>query len=371
MRVAMIGAKAVPFGASGITRQVEEVGSRLACKGIDVSVYVRRHYYKKGEIPRKYRGMQLISVGSLPTKHLDTLTVGLLATLDAIRRKVDIIHYLSTPLAWYSPLPRLCSVRTVVMIQGFEWQRVKWGPVARAFLRLSEWATLRLPDAPMACSKTLYEYVAPRADGKLLCIRDGVGSIEYAAPQEMTAYGLQPRNYILYMGRIDEAKGCHGLLQAYLGLKTEKLLVYVGSAKYSEQYFERLKQQAAGHSRILFLGPVQGGGRLWQELLTNAYLYSQPSESEGLSLSLLEAMSAGNCVVVSRIEANEEAVEDYGFYFENRNWGQLREVLGRLLDHPDLVNGMRERARRHVRAEFSWDVTAHQTQQLYTRLLRA
>src|SRR5436190_17530470 len=154
MRVAMIGAKAVPFGASGITRQVEEVGSRLVDRGVDVDVYVRRHLYE-GPVPGTHRGMRLLPMPSLPTKHLDTLTIGLLATLDALRRKVDVIHYLSTPLAWYTPLARLRAVKTVVISQGFEWQRPKWGPAARAFLKLSEWATLRFPDGPDACSESL------------------------------------------------------------------------------------------------------------------------------------------------------------------------------------------------------------------------
>src|SRR5207245_1104365 len=154
----MIGAKAVPFGASGITRQVEEVGSRLVQQGVDVSVYVRRHLYVGGEVPATHRGMTLIPMSSVPTKHLDTLVSGLLATIHAMRRRVDIIHYLSTPLAWYAPLARLCAIKTVVIIQGFEWQRPKWGPAARQFLKLSEWATLRLPHGPVACSETLYEY---------------------------------------------------------------------------------------------------------------------------------------------------------------------------------------------------------------------
>lgn len=369
MRVAMIGAKAVPFGASGITRQVEEVGSRLVQRGVEVDVYVRRHLYEDGRIPAEHRGMRLIPMASLPTKHLDTLSVGLLATLDAMRRKVNVVHYLSTPLAWYAPLARLRAIKSVVIIQGFEWQRPKWGAAARAFLKLSEWATLRLPDGPVACSETLYEYARRLGNGRLLCIRDGVAAIERVEPQEILVHGLRTGGYILYMGRIDEAKGCHGLLEAYLGLDTDKVLVFAGSPKFSEAYFERLRARAAGNPRVLFLGAVDGWGRLWQELFTNAYLYVQPSESEGLSQSLLEAMSAANCVVVSRIEANEEAVGACGFYFANRDWQALRSVLAHLLAQPALVADTAARARQRARERFSWDVTAEGLHRLYCRLV--
>ncbi len=367
MRIAIIGVKALPMGASGIAREVEELGSRLAERGHEITVYVRKHYYEKGaEIPRTYKGMNIIALPSLRFKHLDTLSSSFLATLHALWKGYDVVHLIFTPLAWLAPVLGLRRAKTVVSIQGFEWERPKWGKLGSLFLRLSEWATVRLPNATVAVSRTLYDYTMAKFKGDVYCVPDGVLSIDPVEPSELASVGLESKKYFLYMGRLDEAKGGHLLIQAFLGLKTDKKLAFAGEGKFSEGYVGKLHDLAKDDPRICFLGPVTG--RLWQELYTNAYLYVHPSESEGLSQALLEGMSAGNCCVVSDLEANLEAIGDHGVVFPSGDWLALQIKLAELLEDEQRVQDVGAAAKERVRSIFSWDKAADQMEAIYQGL---
>lgn len=69
---------------------------------------------------------------------------------------------------------------------------------------------------------------------------------------------------------------------------------------------DKLKQMAGQDDRIVFTGFVQG--QLLQELYSNAYVYVLPSDLEGMPLSLLEAMSYGNCCLTSGYKRGTEVV---------------------------------------------------------------
>ena len=369
MRIAIIGVKALPMSASGIAREVEEFGTRLADRGHDITVYVRKHYYPKGaEIPRTYRGMNIIALPSLRFKHLDTLSSSFLASLDAWRKGYDVVHLIFTPLAWLAPFFRLHRTKTVVTFQGFEWNRSKWGRIAKIFLRLSEYASVRLPNASVACSQTLYDYAKAKFNRPIHCVPDGVLPIEHIEPQELASVNLEANEFILYMGRLDEAKGVHLLIQAFLGLKTDKKLAIAGQGTFSEGYVGKLNDLAKDDPRIRFLGPVTG--RLWQELYTNAYLYVHPSESEGLSQALLEGMSTGNCCVVSDLPANLEAVGDGGVVFPTGDWQALYGKLAELMEDEARVKAVGAAGKERVRSIFSWDTVADQMETIYGGLIK-
>ncbi|MBI2358920.1 MAG: glycosyltransferase family 4 protein [Deltaproteobacteria bacterium] len=308
--------------------------------------------------------MEVVYLPSIRSKHLDTLSYGLLATLHAIRSGVDVVDFRATPLSWYALLTRSCGIPSIVWSQGPEWDRPKWGFVARLFLKSSEISSAYLPNAMVAVSRNLQHYFERRFRRSVHFIPSGINPIHYAEPCEILTHGLSRGNYLLFLGRLDEAKGCGYLLDAYLRLKTDKRLVFAGGWQYSERYVARLR--AAADHRVLFLGPVSG--RLWQELFTNAYVYVQPSESEGISNSLLEAMSAGRCVVVSDIPGNVEAVGQFAITFRAGDVDHLHRQLEYVLDNPEVVAALGRRAQEHVQSHFSWDRSTDRLLSLYESL---
>ena len=178
-------------------------------------------------------------------------------------------------------------------------------------------------------------------------------------------FGLQKDGYILYLGRIVPEKGLENLIKAYKAVDTEKKLVIAGSASDTQEFLQQLKESAAEDKRILFTGFVQG--RVLEELYSNAYVYVLPSLLEGMPLSLLEAMSYGNCCLTSDIPECTEVVEDKAVIFERNNVRDLIQKLQMLCDNRDLVEQYKQEAADFVCGKYSWEETAQRTIDLYTK----
>lgn len=364
MRIAMIGVKGLPH-PGGIEHVVTQVGSRLAQRGHQVTVFVRPHYTPRDS--HEYLGMRLVNLPSVPTKHLDAITHGSLCALSTLFKPHDVVHIHSIGLAGLCLLPKITGQAVVVQSHGLDWQRDKWGPVARGFLRASDIATVKWPDATVVVSRKLKDYYEARFHRRVHYIPNGADEGERLAPDAIRGLGLRGRDYILFASRLVPEKGCHLLIDAFEQVAPHGMrLVIAGDENYANGYTTELKRRAS--ASVQFLGFVTG--RRFQELMGNAYLYVQPSLIEGLSTALLNAMSYGNCVLVSDIEENLEVIQDAGYHFRSSDAEHLAEQLSWLLCHPDAVGGMRGKAKAHVRAHYNWDRVTDQYEALYSSLRR-
>jgi glycosyltransferase involved in cell wall biosynthesis len=363
-RVAMVGSRGVPASYSGVERYVEEVGSHLAACGARVAVYCHARYVSARGT---HRGLALRFVPAIRSRHLETLSHTVLATLDVLLRPDEIVHYHAlgpSTLAW---LPRLAGRRVVATVQGLDWQRAKWGRAARAYLKLGEWATARLPHATIVVSRTLAEHYRARWGCTPVYIPNGFHRPVSRPPRLIKELGLDRDGYLLFVGRLVPEKEVHTLLAAYRRTGTELPLVIAGGASYEDAYRRRLEDEARGLPGVRFVGFVTG--ELLDELYTSAYVVVHPSQMEGLSVALLEALSHSNCVVVSDVPENREAIGEAGYTFRVGDADDLARVLGRLLDRPAEVEAMRARARAAAARLADWEAVAVQTQRVYAALV--
>ncbi len=326
MRVAFIGGRGVVSKYSGIEAYYEEVGKRLVELGYDVTVYCRTYFTPAR---KTHNGMRLVRLPTIRSKHLETLVHTLLSSIHAAFSSCDIVHYHALGPALFSFLPQLFGKKTAVTVQGLDWRRKKWGRFASRVLRLGELASARVPDATMVVSRTLQEYyrltygIEPRTypNGATLRQPNGATSLQQ--------WGLEPDNYILFAGRLSPEKNCHLLIEAYEKLTTSAKLVFAGGSSHTDAYAESLRRHASDH--IVFTDWLAGDALT--ELLTNAALFVLPSDLEGLSLALLDAMGAGTCVLTSDVPENREVVEGAGFTFHAGDVEDLARMLDLLLSH--------------------------------------
>jgi len=365
LQVAFIGGRGVGSAYSGIERYYEEVGSRLAEQGHRVLVYCRSHFSPAVEV---YRGMELKRFPTLRSKHLETLVHTLLATLDVCFRRVDIVQFHalgSSPFAW---IPRLFGKQSVVSVRGLDWQRAKWGRLARGYLRFCEWTSIIGPNATVVVSRTLQHYFRKRFGREVWFIPNGVNRTVLRPPDAIRRWGLDRRNYLLYAGRISPEKNLETLLEAHRKVNRECMLVMAGGSSYSEAYIEALKGKAG--SRVLFTGFQTG--KVLEELYSNALAFVLPSQMEGLSVALLEAMSYGLPVIASDIPENRELVlECGGFLFRLDDPESLVRTIQEVLANPSAARRIGETACVKCRERFDWDRIAQNTQDLYYHLLGA
>ena len=218
LRVAFIGGRGVVSKYSGIETYYEEVGRRLAGAGHQVTAYCRTYFTPPGN---QQKGIQTVRLPTIRTKHLETLLHTFLSTLHVLASQCDIVHYHALGPALFSFIPRLAGKKTVVTVQGLDWQRKKWGRLASFVLQLGERAAATLPDHTIVVSRTLQKYFKDRHMAETSYVPNGGIMRRWRGPEKILEWGLGPWEYILFLGRFSPEKGCQLLIDAYGKLQSE------------------------------------------------------------------------------------------------------------------------------------------------------
>ena len=371
LNIAMPGHKRIPSREGGIEIVVEELCKRMAALGHNVSVYNRAGHHVSGkEFDRKdsvasVEGVRIKTVPTIERKGLAAVTSSFFASLFAAFNNYDIVHIHAEGPAAFCFIPKLFRKKIIVTVHGLDHLREKWKfGFGAKYIKFGERMAVRFADEIIVLSKGVQDYFLREYGRQTVFIPNGV---EKAAvvPAELIrdSFGLEKDGYLLYLGRIVPEKGGHYLIEAFREVETEKKLVIAGGASDSDEYMMRLKKLAAGDDRIVFTGFVQG--RMLEELYSNAYLYVLPSDLEGMPLSLLEAMSYGNCCVVSDIAECTEVVEDKAVVFRKGDVENLRMVLQACCDDVDMVGQYKNQAADFICRKYSWDDVVNWTLELY------
>ncbi|MCD8249190.1 MAG: glycosyltransferase family 4 protein [Lachnospiraceae bacterium] len=366
LKIAMLGHKTVPARDSsrgGIEVVVEELAARLVALGNEVTCYNRTGCDNGGL--KEYKGIKLKSVFTIKRRGLAAMTSSFFATIRASFSSYDVIHFHAEGPCFWMWIPALLGKRCVATIHGIDHQREKWsgGPGTR-FIKSGEKMAVKHASEIIVLSHGVQDYFQETYHRKTVFIPNGVSRPERKEAKEITEkFGLKKDSYILFLGRIVPEKGLRCLLDACKGLRTDKRLVIAGGASDTDDFMSELRRKASNDDRILFTGFVNG--RLREELYSNAYIYTLPSDLEGMPLSLLEAMSYGNCCVVSDIAECAEVVEDKAVVFHKGDAAELREKLQELCDDIALMENYKKNAADFICGKYSWDEVAEKTLRLY------
>jgi len=363
VRIAMIGQKGLPAAHGGVEHHVQQLGSRLASRGHDVTVYTRPSY--TDPTLTSFMGMRLKSIGSIPTKHLDAITHSLLCSLESRSDAFDIVHYHAIGPCLASPLARKRGRRLVATIHGQDWRRAKWNPAATLALRSAEAMALRVPDATISVSKTLADTYGSRGTGNIHYIPNGVSVSDDDMPDFVANLGLDSGEYAVYVGRLVPEKGAHYLTEAWRRLGTSRKLVVVGDSSFTDGYVESLRQAA---DNVIFTGYLYGAELA--SVFRHAGLFVLPSDLEGLPIVLLESLALGTPVLASDIAPNQEVLGDQGEYFLAGDVDDLTSRLEIVLSRMPELKANASALQNWVLAEYDWERVADETESLYVSLLQ-
>jgi glycosyltransferase involved in cell wall biosynthesis len=364
VRIAFLAVKNIMRGG-GIEKYTMELGSRLVQRGHDVTVYTMRHY---GDVPERYLGMRIVSVPSFAAPCLQKLSCSAAAAINSSwKKKYDIVHFHSFAPGAFAWLPRLRGTKCVLQLHSLEWKRKRWGMVGSSVVKILEKLALSQSHIFTAVSRTQCAFYKTQRGIEMQYIPTAADVKPKTEAKEIYRLGLEPNKYILFACRLVPEKGAHYLVSAFRRLDTDMKLVIAGDAQGASEYRKKLFDLAKGDPRILFPGFVEG--RLIEELFSHCYVYVQPSEVEGLSLSILEAMSYGNCCLVSDITENLEAIGDAGFQFINGDVDDLANRLQWLNEHSEKVASVNVGAKERIRQHYSWQSISEQIEKLYLTIL--
>lgn len=362
MKIIMFGHKYIPSRAGGVEVVVEELSARMAALGHEVTCCNRSGGDRK---LTHYRGVRLKTVPTINKKGLAAVSSSFFAALYAAFSRADVCHIHAEGPAFMSFLPKLFGKRVIVTVHGLDWQREKWkSGFGAAYIHMGEKMAVRFADEIIVLSRNVRDYFLREYGRYAAFIPNGVDRPQLRQAQQITEqFGLHRDDYILYLGRLVPEKGIHYLIDAFTKTKTDKQLVIAGGASDTDDYVRELKNRAAAEERIRFTGFVEG--RLLEELYSNAYVYVLPSDLEGMPLSLLEAMSYGNCCLVSDIPECAEVVENHAVLFPSGNVQALQEALQALCDDAAVVEDYRSGAQDFICGKYHWDEVTRKTLELY------
>ena len=370
MNIAMIGHKRIPSREGGVEIVVEELSTRMVEKGHNVTCYNRsgKHVLNKKEKIenlKEYKGVKLNKVITIDKKGIAAMTSSFFGSWKILFSKADVVHYHAEgPCAMIPIVKWFSKKKVVVTIHGLDWQRAKWGGFATKYIKFGEKIAVKYADEIIVLSKNVQKYFKETYDRETVFIPNGVNKPEIKKASIITEkYGLQKDDYILFLGRMVPEKGIHYLINAFKKIKTDKKLVIAGGASDTDSYYAKLKEASKNDDRIIFTGFVQG--KELEELYSNDYIYCLPSDLEGMPLSLLEAMSYGNCCLTSDIDESSQVVEDKGVTFEKSNITDLTNVLQKLVDNPKVVNKYKKEAQEFILNRYNWDDVVEKTLKLY------
>lgn len=367
--IAMLGHKRIPSREGGIEIVVEELSTRMVKVGHSVTCYNRSGHHVSGKefdggSLEEYRDVKLKPVFTINRKGLAAMTSSFFAAICTAFGKYDVVHFHAEGPCAMLWLPKLFGKRCIATIHGIDWQRAKWGGFASKYIKFGEKIAAKYADEIIVLSEGVQKYFMDTYGRKTVFIPNGVNRPIPRSPQLIKEkYGLDKDGYILFLGRLVPEKGIAYLIEAFKGITTDKKLVIAGGSSDTDTFMQELKQLAEVDNRISFTGFVQG--QMLEELYSNAYVYTLPSDLEGMPLSLLEAMSYGNCCLTSDIAECAEVVEDKALLFKKSDVDDLKEKLQYACDNPDAVKILKDGAADFVCQKYNWDDVVEQTLKLY------
>jgi glycosyltransferase involved in cell wall biosynthesis len=365
LKIAILGTRGIPAAYSGFETAVEQLASRLNARGHEVTVYCRPHVVD----PRlkTYKGARLVHIRTVQNKYLDTFVHTCLSAIHTARvtRPDAALFFIggNSPLCL---ITRWASIPTVINVDGLDSDRRKWPALAKAYLRFAERTAPHWADEAITDSHSVADIFEARYGERIGVVPYGVEDPGYDGTETLERLGLEPRRYVLFVGRLEPENNPHLLVEAFSRIGADEArgmrLVVVGGAPYASDYIRQVMR--AADPRVVFPGYIFGRG--YWELQRHAYLFCAPTEVGGTHPVILEALAAGNCVLVNDHRPNAETVGDAGVYFSGQaGVGDLTVQLERLLKHPEIVETYRKLGQERSRL-YSWEAVTDEYEKLLT-----
>lgn len=372
MKVAMLGHKVIPSKRGGIETVLTNLCPLLVELGADVTCYNRssdkvENEYVEMVKNKTYRGVRLKKAPTIDFRGFAAMIASFTAAICASFKKYDVIHFHAEGPCAAMWIPKLFGKKCIATVHGLDWQREKWGKgFASKYIKFGERTLAKYADEVIVLSESAYEYFKETYNRETVIIHNGIDKPTHKEADIITEkFGLEKDGYICIISRLTAEKGVHYLIDAYNKISTDKKLVIAGDTSDTDDYVSMLKEKAADNPNIIFTGFVSGD--TLSELYSNAYIVTLPSDLEGMSLSLLEALSYNNAVLCSDIPENSSVAEDRAVYFKKSQIDDLKDKLQKMCDNKEIVENLRNGTDEFILKKYNWRDIAEKTLELYKK----
>ncbi len=373
MKVAMIGHKVVPSRRGGIENVLTSLCPLLAESGVDVTCYNRSTDKVENEYidmvdHNKYKGVTLKKAWTIEAKGISAMISSFTAAISATFAGFDVLHFHAEGPCAAMWIPKMFGKRCVATVHGLDWQREKWsGSFASKYIKFGEKVMVKCADEIIVLSESAKAYFKETYNRDTVLIHNGIDKPTIKQADKITElYGLSKGDYICTVSRLTAEKGLHYLIEAYNNIKTDKKLVIAGDTSDTDEYVSYIKQMAGDNPNIIFTGFISGD--ILKEIYSNAYIVAVPSDIEGMSISLLEALAYGNAVLCSDIPENTLVTEDKAINFKKSDVADLQNKLQNMCDDNLCVENLKHGVDDFILEKYNWNDVAVATRNLYEKV---
>lgn len=364
MRIAILGTRGIPGNYGGFETFAEEFAARLVERGHRVTVYCRAG--NSPGSPATHRGAELVHLPAVRHKYAETLTHTFYSAVHALFRRYDIVYVCNSANAPICLMPWLRRQQVVLNVDGLEWQRAKWGALAKRYYRWAAGLAARLPIAVVTDAEVIQRYYREELRRDTRCFPYGTELYDRRhGAERLASLGLAPDRYLLYVSRMERENNAKLVVDAYARVPTAVPLVMVGDAPYAQDYIDEVK--AAADGRVRFLGYRFGDD--YHALQANALAYIQATEVGGTHPALVEALGHRNAVLAHDVPEHREVVGDAGRYFGYRDVEDLARHMLAVISDSDEVARLRVLAEERVRSRYTWDAVTADYESYFRELL--
>lgn len=365
MRVFVTGTRGIPDIPGGVEKHCQELFPRIASKGHDVIVATRSSYVTKKI--SEWKGVKVTKCFAPSNKSLEAIVHTFLALLKAHSFNPDVVHIHAVGPSLLTPIARLMGFRVVFTNHGPDYDRKKWGKVAKTVLRMGEKLGGKFANEVIVISSLISDIVWKKCNRLSHVIYNGVTPLEPSDTRDfLRRINVESRKYILAVARFVPEKGLHDLINAFKKIQGSWKLVIAGEADHETEYSKKLRQMATEDERVVLTGYITG--EPLNQVYSHAGLFVLPSYHEGLPIALLEAMSYGIPVVVSDIPANKEVNLPPERYFRCGDVADLKNRI-EILIKKGLSKKERDDMQNEIAGKYDWEKIADQTIGVYRKAL--
>jgi glycosyltransferase involved in cell wall biosynthesis len=368
MKIFVTGTRGIPGIPGGVEKHCQELYPRIAAKGHTVIISRRSPYIGKGMGIKNYRGVDLFDLYAPKNKSLEAISHTFLSLIKAKFKHPDVVHIHAVGPSLLAPIARLLRFKVVITNHGPDYERAKWGSIAKMMLRFGELLGCRFAHKTIAISGVIYKIVRKKCSSPPVIIPNGI-KIQKRQPDVnlLNKIDVMPHNYILSVSRLVPEKGLHDLIEAFSKLKKNVKLVIVGDSDHESEYSRKIKAKASQNDSIVMTGYITGD--LLEAIFAYAKLFVLPSYHEGHPIALLEAIGHNLPVLVSDIPAHKEIELLSESYFECGNVESLTKKLESFLED----NSIRKKGiltRQLLESKYNWEKIAAQTIEVYHQVVQ-
>lgn len=363
MKVALLGTRGVPAQYGGFETAVEEIGSRLASRGYDVTVYCRN----PGQTATSYRGMRLVNAPAIKHRMTETLSHTAVSTVHAIARdRPDVVLMLNAGNAPMLKPLSVANIPSAIHLDGLESRREKWRGVGARYYRWAERAAVKWGDVVIADAQAIADHVQSQYGRDCVVIPYGAEVISPGS-ERLAEVGVESDRYHLIVARLEPENHVLDAVHAYRQSKESLPLIVVGSAPYAQWYIDKVRAAAAGDPRIRLVGSIYDA-ELLDQLYGNARTYIHGHSVGGTNPSLLRAMGAGAPVLAFDVEFNREVTNGHAFFWADAH--ALTEITDEISTgaFDERLVELSARGKERVAEHYQWDAVTDQYEDVIREL---